>query len=147
MKRKASERKDSSHLIVGDSLLTVSEGILCNIPKVTSLKRTIQRQRERVIAAPAQTLTLEELILPPGYQQTAKGERFLFYDSGPGPESILIFGTQHNHEMLETTQYRLAGGTFKTSPEIFMQVYVLHALRGKPDPLQNGHLFQSLFIL
>ena len=147
MKRKASETQDSSHLIIGDSLLTVSEGVSCKLPKLTSLKRTIQRQRERVLAAPAQPLTLEELILPPEYQQTVKGERFLFYDSGPGPERILIFGTQRNLEMLESSQYWLADGTFKTAPELFMQVYVIHALRGGPDPLQNGHLLPSLFIL
>ena len=37
MKRKASETQDSSHLILGDSLLTVSEGVSGKIPKLTSL--------------------------------------------------------------------------------------------------------------
>ena len=147
MKRKASETQDSSHLIVGDSLLTVSDGVSVKLPKLTSLKRTIQRQRERILAAPTQPLTLEELILPPDYQQTAKGENFLFHDSGSGPERILIFGTRRNLEMLESSQYWLADGTFKTAPELFLQVYVIHALRGGPNPLQNGHLLPSLFVL
>ena len=121
VKRKASETQDSSHLIVGDSLLTVSDGVSVKLPKLTSLKRTIQRQRERILAAPAQPLTLEELILPPDYQQTAKGENFLFHDSGSGPDRIIIFGTQRNLEMLESSQYWLADGTFKTAPELFLQ--------------------------
>ena len=86
MKRKESETQDSTRLIVGDNLLTVSEGVSVKLPKLTNLKRTIQRQRARILAAPAQPLTLEELIIPPDYQQTAKGENFLFHDSGSGPE-------------------------------------------------------------
>ena len=49
--------------------------------------------------------------------------------------------------MLESTQYLLADGSFKTAPELFFQVYVIHALRGGPNPLQNGHLLPSLFVL
>ena len=147
LKRKASETQDSSHHILGNSLITVSEGVSVKLPKLTSLKRTIQRQRERELAAPVQPLSLEELIFPPDYQQTAKGEQFLIYDSGPESERILIFATQQNLEMLESSQYWLADGTFKISPELFSQVYVVHALRGGPDPLQNGHLLPSLFVL
>ena len=146
VKRKASETQDSSHFIVGDSLL-ISEGVSVKLPKLNSLKRTIQRQREQVLAAPAQSLTLEELILPPEYQQTAKGENFLFHDSGPGPEKILIFGTQRNIDMLVLSQYWLVDGTFKTAPDLFSQVYVIHGLRGGPNPIQHGHLLPSLFVL
>ena len=128
IKRKAEETWDSSHSIVGESLLTVSEGTAAKLPKLNSLKRTIQRQRERVLAVPIQPTTLEELNLPPEYQQTAKEEQFLLYDSGPEPQRILIFGTQHNLDMLQASQCWLADGTFKTAPNLFAQVYVLHAL-------------------
>ena len=70
MKRKASETHDSSHLIVGDSLLTVSDGVLVKLPKLTRLRRVIQRQRQRILAAPTQPLTLEDLILPPDARRT-----------------------------------------------------------------------------
>ena len=56
---------------------------------------------------------------------------------------MLVFGTQSNLEMLETSQYWLVDGTFKSAPELFRQVYVIHALRGGPDPLHNGHLYQT----
>ena len=98
--RKAEETRDSSHSIVGKSLFTVSEGTAAKLPKLDSLKRTIQRQRERVLAVPIQPTTLEELNLPPEYQQTAKEEQFLLYDSGPEPQRILIFGKQRNLDML-----------------------------------------------
>ena len=84
IKRRARDSQDSSHHIVGESLLTVSEGTAAKLPKLDSLKRTIQRQRVQQLAAPVQPASLEELVLPAENQQTAKGEQFLFYDSGPG---------------------------------------------------------------
>ena len=93
IKRKARETQDSSHHIVGESLETVSEGTATKLPKLDSLKRTIQRQRVHQLAAPAQPTSLEQLVLPAAYQQTAKGEQFLLYDSGPETQRILIFGT------------------------------------------------------
>ena len=120
IKRRAQETQDSSHSIVGESLLTVSEGTAAKLLKLDSLKRTIQRtiqrERERVLAAPVQPATLQELNLPPEYQRTAKGEQFLLYDSGPEAQRILIFGTQRNLDMLEASQVWLADGTFKTAP-------------------------------
>ena len=82
IKRKARDSQDSSHQIVGESLLTVSEDTTAKLSKLDSLKRTIQRQR------------VQQLALPPEYQQTAKGEQFLLYNSGPETQRILIFGTQ-----------------------------------------------------
>ena len=98
IKRKARDSQDSSHQIVGQSLLMVSEGTAAKLPKLDSLKRTIQRQR-------VQPTSLEQLALPPEYQQIAKGEQFLLYDSGPESQRILIFGTQHNLEMLRLSDF------------------------------------------
>ena len=78
---------------------------------------------------------------------TAKEENFLLYDSGPDLTRILIFGTQKNCDMLTTSNIWLADGTFKTAPQLFAQVYKIHALRGGPNPLQDGHLLPCLFIL
>ena len=54
---------------------------------------------------------------------------------------------QRNLEMLQLSQVWLADGTFETAPTLFAQVYVLHALRGGPDPIKDGHLLPSLFVL
>ena len=43
IKRKARDSQDSSHQIVGESLLTVSEDTTAKLSKLDSLKRTIQR--------------------------------------------------------------------------------------------------------
>ena len=105
IKRKARDSQDSSHQIVGESLLTVSEGTAAKLPKLDSLKRTIQRQRVQQLAAPVQPTSLEQLALPPEYQQTSKGEQFLLYDSGPETQRILIFGTQRDLEMFRLSDF------------------------------------------
>ncbi|KAI6655992.1 hypothetical protein LOD99_1726 [Oopsacas minuta] len=64
IKRKARESQDSAHHIVGESLQTASEDTAAKLPKLDNLKRTIQRQRATVLAAPAQPTTLAELALP-----------------------------------------------------------------------------------
>ena len=101
IKRKAKESQDGSYHIVGECLETISEGIAAVLPKLDSLKRTIQRQRVRHLAAPVQPDTLEKLILPEQYKRTCKDEQFILYDSGPETQRILIFGTQRNLEMLQ----------------------------------------------
>ena len=70
IKKKARDSQDSAHHIVGESLLTVSEGTAAKLPKLDSLKRTIQRQRVQQLAAPVQPVpaSLEELVLPAEYQ-------------------------------------------------------------------------------
>ena len=83
IKRKARDSQDSSHQIMGESLLMVSEGTAAKLLKLDSLKRTIQRQRVQQLAAPVQPTSLEQLALPPEFQQTAKGEQFLLYESAP----------------------------------------------------------------
>ena len=94
IKKKAKESQDSSYQIVGETLQTVSEGTAAKLPKVSSLKRTIQRQCVRHQAAPVQPTSSKQLSLPEEYKRSAKGEYFLLYDSGPETERILIFGTQ-----------------------------------------------------
>ena len=63
IKTKARDSQDTSHQIVSASLVTVSEGTAVKTPRLDSLKWTIQRQRVRHLAAPAQPTTLELSLL------------------------------------------------------------------------------------
>ena len=62
-------------------------------------------------------------------------------------QRIIIFGTERNLEMLQLSRMWLADGTFKTAPLLFTQLYVIHALRGGPDLMKDGHLLPSIFVL
>ena len=148
IKRRARESQDSSHHIVSESVQIISEGTATKLPKLDSLKRTIQRERANMLAAPVQPATLDQLALPDEYQKMAMGEQFLLYDCGAGDaQRFLIFGTQNNLQMLQSSRCWLADGTFKTASSLFAQVYVVHGLRGGPDLAKDGHLLPSLFVL
>jgi hypothetical protein len=65
----------------------------------------------------------------PEYTVTHRDEPFLLYDSGiDSPARILIFSTETNLRALTTTGHWFADGTFKTAPELFYQIYTIHAL-------------------
>ena len=147
IKQKAVQTQDSSHHISAEGVLSISDMTSVKLPKMNSLKRTIQRKRSITNSIPVQPQSLEELQIPIEFQRTAKNDVFLLYDSGPELRRILIFGTQRNVEMLKLAHIWLADGTFKTAPILFEQVYVIHALRGGPEPLRDGHLLPSLFVL
>src|SRR5262249_6761109 len=53
---------------------------------------------------------------------------FLFHDSGPGPNRILIFSTERNPDLLSRSQHWYADGTFKTVPPLFEQLYTIHGV-------------------
>jgi hypothetical protein len=67
--------------------------------------------------------------IPEEYTVTHRDEPFLLYDSGiDSPARILIFSTETNLRALTTTGHWFADGTFKTAPELFYQIYTIHAL-------------------
>ncbi|KAI6655678.1 hypothetical protein LOD99_1818 [Oopsacas minuta] len=110
------------------------------------MKCNIRRERHVRDIVPVQPESLHDLAIPYEITLTAKEEDFLLYDSGPELTRILIIGTQKNCNMLIPSNFWLADGTFKTAPQLFAQVYTIHALRGGPNPLQDGHLyFTSLY--
>ena len=61
--------------------MELSEGVVAKLPKLNSLKRTIQRQREKDHAPPTQPTSVEDLIIPLEYRINGKGDVFLLYDS------------------------------------------------------------------
>ena len=75
------------------------------------------------------------------YQLTSTGGQFLRYDSGIGDDGrILIFASDQGLELLSNSEHWFCDGTFKVCPEIFYQVYTIHAL-------VNGRVLPCLFAL
>ena len=68
-------------------------------------------------------------MLPERYLVTKAGEQFLIFDSGVGDnERILIFATQQGIHFLFNNSHWFMDETFKLCPEIFYQIYTIHAL-------------------
>ena len=77
-----------------------------------------QRQNRRRHPNPVVREALPEL--PPEYQVTSAGERFLIHDSGIGDEKrILIFGSPDALQLLRESPHWFGDGTFKVCPRIF----------------------------
>lgn len=84
------------------------------------------------IAQPKDPKSLEELVIPERYMQASNGERFLLHDSGPGSNRFLLFGSRLSLQCLASGSDRDiygADGTFAVVPDLFNQLYTIHALR------------------
>ncbi|RWS19276.1 uncharacterized protein B4U80_09559, partial [Leptotrombidium deliense] len=128
MKEKASTSTESPQQIIAGISGNLSLSVSCKLPKVKLMKRTIQRTRIKDSDAPINPNSLEELVIPERYTKTVKGDDFMFFDSGPTPERIIIFATSKAIELLSQSHHWYADGTFKTSPTLFTQIYTIHAI-------------------
>lgn len=120
----AATTRNPTHQILAEAVATISEVAAVQLPKFNSLKRTIQRQRTS-LPSPR---TLAELTIPENYTLTLDNEQFLMHDSGKDDEDrFLIFSTQKNLQLLAQSKRWYSDGTFKTVPEVFFQLYTIHA--------------------
>ena len=136
VKRRASETQEPTHSIVASQLTNLSDESAIYLPKLDSFKKTICRARRKAANVPLEATSLDNLELPEVYKRTNKGEPFLHHDSGSAAQNtrILILGTKSNVEIVNTSSVWLADRTFKSAPNLFYQLYVVHALKGGPDP-------------
>ena len=76
---------------------------------------------------------MDDILNPTEYQQTLSGEQFLVKVSSVGDNKIMIFTTCFNLKKLESAQFWIMDGTFKTVPTVFKQMYTIHAPIGPHD--------------
>ncbi|RWS22873.1 uncharacterized protein B4U80_00590 [Leptotrombidium deliense] len=153
IKQKATTSTETPQQIIGDISGELSLVVACKLPKVPLIKRqaiitviklvtdssfliifiyrTIQRTRNRHNESPRNPNSLEDLVIPEKYKKTRKGEDFLFIDTGPGAERIIVFATNRAIDMLSKSDHWHADGTFKTSPLLFAQTYTIHGVRNQ----------------
>jgi len=110
------------------------------LPLVRSMKRGIRRLRTVAGGSLAVPHRREDIQLPGPYRTTAVGADFLLFDSGPDADRILVFSTKQNLEFLMMSDLWLFDGTFKVSPTLFDQMFVIHAWR-------NGTTFPLVYCL
>ena len=83
----------------------------------------MQRQGNQQLPSPANR---EDV--PLQYQRSYANEQFLIFDSGQGDaDRIFIFGTNQSLQLLSQSQNWFGDGTFKVCPQIFFQIYTIHA--------------------
>ena len=90
------------------------------MPQYNALQRSIQRKRKVNGQPIANPRTVQQILIPNALKQTLRGDNFLLHDSGANdPDRYLIFGTEHNLEMLADKSGWLTDETFKVAPHLF----------------------------
>uniref|UniRef100_A0A5S6QUS5 Tripeptidyl-peptidase 2 n=1 Tax=Trichuris muris TaxID=70415 RepID=A0A5S6QUS5_TRIMR len=137
-------RKESSRKCIGDTgcgfaYQSISSDVRTQMPSTKAMKKTIQRRRCAVSAAPSQPASRASIVIPEAYQTYGRQEQFLLYDSGLGDDDrLLTFGRQSNMAWSALMKHLYADGTFKITPPLFAHVYILMAER-------DGFVLQVLY--
>ena len=126
VKRNAAEEVNVNPVhLTQQALSQVDSETLVSMPKEKSLKKAIQRERNKTQPTlPSSFAELEEI---PARYRTIDGENWLLHDSGCDDDHrIVLFG--HNSALTEMAHSPLwyMDGTFKSRPLIAAQLYVVH---------------------
>ena len=121
----ASSNQDQPSRII--QVATNQMGTVCRsqMPSNTALTKMIKRAQNR--NNPREPNTLVELIVPDDLKFTNNNKLFLLRQSDIGNEKVLLFSTENNLKKLAESNYWIMDGTFKTAPNMFLQIYSIHA--------------------
>lgn len=158
IKDQAETTRDTPQQVLADALGNASETALVNLPRIEHLRRTIRSQRKDNAVAPVIPIGRAHIpAIPLPYSQTFIGEQFVLYDSGVGDNArMLVFATNQSIQLLSNSADWFGDGTFKVCPEIFFQLYTIHAKINQrvipcvyallPDKTQQTytHFFQEI---
>ena len=133
MKELAKQQPTASvNSLAADALGSVGADDMPFVPSNEKLKRAAwnaraserKKRRDNGIGQDACYDSMETLTWPDPLE--VQGEAFIMHDTGPGPNRIVLFGTQKTLHMLARSDVWLADGTFKSAPALFAQLYTVH---------------------
>ena len=76
----------------------------------------------------AEPTSLTGFELPLALQKSHDGEQFLLHDSSPQDENrVIVFATLPGLDLLSLSDDWFCDGTFSTAPNVFCQIYTIHA--------------------
>ncbi|QQP40663.1 Uncharacterized protein FKW44_014788, partial [Caligus rogercresseyi] len=129
------------HSIVASSLTNLPADVDLNLPQRISIKRTIQRKRkaDALNTTPDLALVCDRSLILFNIPQTLL-QPWMYFDSGPGNDRILMFTTASNLDLLRTSERWCGDGTFKAAPKLWTQLYTIHGLK-------NGYTVPCVFAL
>ena len=129
MKSRLKEEAETSVVtaqnVIANGLATTSAAAVANLPTVENMERTVRNQRIKPINHLPNPITRAAMpVLPPEFEQTLNGERFLLFDSGVEDDNrMLIFAKHQALQLLSTSEDWYNDGTFSVCPEVFFQLY------------------------
>ena len=129
IKDRGGNTNDTFQQTVGAELRNVSEATTVALLSLNNMRRNIRRQRDdhNIPVVPQRREDIP--VLPNNNQIMNRGNRFLLLNSDVGDVShLIIFATNDAIRLLATNPHWFMDGTFKVCPEIFFQIYTIHAL-------------------
>ncbi|CAF2870226.1 unnamed protein product [Rotaria sp. Silwood2] len=136
----AKQTGHTTHDIVADGVSTLSNHAIATLPNLQNIKRTVQRVRQRHQNPLSLPTNRDSLVIDSQYLKTARNRTFLQFDSGPIDQRILIFSTKKQFKILENANYIYLDGTFSVVPELYFQLYTIHATH-------LNHILPAAYIL
>ncbi|CAF4063073.1 unnamed protein product [Rotaria sp. Silwood1] len=125
--RKESEQNQTNpHNILTQANIGVQDEVRDQLTSNDHLKRNIRPWRQETNVAPTPS-TIDFPVVPDKYHRTTRNITFLRKDTGPTSDRLLIFFTNEQRNIMENATEFFIDGTFKVVPEIFYQLFVIHA--------------------
>jgi hypothetical protein len=130
IRKSAVSSEERPRAIIQACSSNISEEACVQIQSYDAARRTIQRQRNKILTRnTTRNKNISEIDINEEYKKTDRGENFLLYDSGNNDNNrIIMFGTARNIALLNEFPHWCVDGTFKVAPQFFTQVYTVHAL-------------------
>ena len=105
------------------------------------MKRTIRNYKSISIESCGNPSTTSEIVIPDKYKITLKDEPSLLYDSWFGDQQrIIVYGTRKFVSYLRNCDNWYCDGTFSVVPDLFLQLYTIHAEK-------DGNIFPCIYAL
>ena len=112
------------------------------MPNINSVRRTVHRVRRRIHDGVALPTSRDGFDIPESYRTLENGEVLLLFDSGnDDADRILVFGTQQTLDVIAEADDLFLDGTFKIVPELFFQLYTVHAMT------RSGYMIPCIYAL
>ena len=124
IKLRASETMEQTCVVINECLENVNEACHKVMPSHSALPKMVRRERKDLSAFPPNPTSLEELVIPVDIQNYEL-EKFLLADNQDSSCRIIIFGKESNTHLLKEVKKVFVDGTFKITPPLFCQVYVI----------------------
>ncbi|CAG8591948.1 11212_t:CDS:2, partial [Cetraspora pellucida] len=124
LKKRASETREKPIQLIQN--YSISDDIQPFMPSLNALRQIVSHSKK--IEKIPQTQNVLEINIPPLLCVTLNSDPFLIQDLIVDQSRILIFSTNENIKRLSEAPYWIMDGTFKTVPDVFYQLYTIHAL-------------------
>ena len=126
LKSRAAETVEETTQVINECVGNLTKACQGVMPTHGALRKLGRRKRKEVRAYPANPTNLEDLVID-GDFRTYESENFLLGNSGDASCRIIILGRQRNTTLLKESRIFFVDGTFRITPPIFSQVFVILA--------------------